>query len=64
MWSAGWDETCCWLGGDSCGLLVGMRLLSHPIQQTRQPPIQNEKYHCRIDTEGSSEDGHTVARNM
>jgi len=48
VWSAGWDETA----------------QSHPNQQTRQPPIQSEKYQCRIDTVSSPDDGHTVARNM
>ena len=37
---------------------------SHPNQQTRQPPIQSEKYQCRIDTVDSPDDGHIVARNM
>ena len=37
---------------------------SHPNQQNRQPPIQSEKYQCRIDTVSSADDGHTVARNM
>ena len=46
------------------GLLVGMRLESHPDQQTRQPPTQREKYQCRIDRVSSSDDGHIVARNM
>jgi len=32
--------------------------------QTRQPPIQNEKYQCRSDTVSSLDDGHIVARNM
>jgi len=32
--------------------------------QTRQPPIQSEKYQCHIDTVSSSDDGHRVARNM
>jgi len=32
--------------------------------QTRQPPIQSEKYQCRIDTASSPDDGHIVARNM
>jgi len=32
--------------------------------QTRQPPIQIEKYQCRIDTVSSPDDGHIVARNM
>ena len=34
------------------------------LQQTRQPPIQSEKYQCRIDTVSSPDDGHIVARNM
>jgi len=45
------------------GLLVGMKL-SHPNQQTRQPPILSERYQCRIETVSSSDDGHIVARNM
>jgi len=32
--------------------------------QTRQPPIQSEKYQCHIDTVNSPDDGHIVARNM
>jgi len=32
--------------------------------QTRQPPIQSEKYQCRIDRESSPDDGHIVGRNM
>jgi len=32
--------------------------------QTRQPPIQSEKYQCRTDTINSPDDGHTAARNM
>jgi len=32
--------------------------------QTRQPPIQSEKYKCRIDTVGSPNEEHIVARNM
>jgi len=43
------------------GLLVGIR---HPNQQTRQPPVQTEKYQCRIDTASSPDDVHIVARNM
>jgi len=31
--------------------------------QTRQPPIQSEKYQCRIDTVSSSDDGRIVVRN-
>jgi len=38
--------------------------LSALLQQTRQPPVQSEKYECRIDTVSSPDDGHTVARNM
>ena len=45
------------------GLLAGMTE-SHTNQQTRQPPMQNEKYQCRIDTVSSDDDGHIVARNM
>ena len=37
---------------------------THPNQQTRQPPIYNGKYQCRIDTVGSVDDGQLVARNM
>ena len=32
--------------------------------QTIQPPIQNEKYQCRLDTVSSADDGHIVARNV
>jgi len=32
--------------------------------QTRQSPIQSQKYQCRIDTVSSPDDGHIVARNM
>ena len=32
--------------------------------QTRQPPIENEKYHYRKDTVRSPDDGHIVDRNM
>jgi len=48
-------------------MLVGMRLVSsksHPNQHTRQPPIQSEKYQCRIDIVSSPDDGHIAARNM
>jgi len=34
------------------------------LQQTRQPPIQSEKYQCRIDTVSSPYVGHIVAQNM
>jgi len=34
------------------------------LQQTGQPPIQSEKYQCRIDTVSSPDDVHIVARNM
>jgi len=37
---------------------------THPNQQTRHPPIQSEKYQCRIDTVSSPDDGHVFARNM
>ena len=30
----------------------------------RQPPIQSEKYRCRIDTVSPPDDGHVVDRNM
>jgi len=34
-------------------------------QQTREPPIQSEKYQCHIDdTVSSPDDEHIVARNM
>jgi len=39
-----------------CGWLSGL--------QTRQPPIQSEKYQCRVDTVSSADCGHIVARNM
>jgi len=32
--------------------------------QTKQPPIQSEKYQCRIDTVSSPDDGQIFARNM
>jgi len=32
--------------------------------QTRQLPIQSEKYRCRIDTVISPDEGHIVTRNM
>jgi len=38
--------------------------LSGLMQQTRQPPIQSEKYQCRINTMNSPDDGHIVALNM
>jgi len=31
------------------------------MQQTRQPPIQSEKYQCRIDTVNSPDDGFIIA---
>ena len=37
---------------------------THHNQQTRQPPIQSEKYQCRIDAVSSLDNGHIVARNM
>ena len=42
------------------GLLVGVKL--QPADQT--PPIQSDKYKCRIGTVISPDDGHMVARNM
>jgi len=42
------------------GLLVGFSI--QPAGQT--PPIQSDKYRCRIDTVISPDDGHVVARNM
>jgi len=33
-----------------------------PADQT--PPIQSDKYQCRINTVISTDDGHMVARNM
>jgi len=41
-------------------LLAGMNF----SQQTEQPPIQNDKYQCRIDTVSSPDDGRIDARNM
>ena len=35
--------------------------LSGLLQQARQPPVQSEKYQCRIDTVSSPDDGHIVA---
>ena len=37
---------------------------SYPNQQTRQPPIQSEKYQCHVDTVRSHDEGHIVARTM
>jgi len=34
------------------------------LSQTRQPPIQSEKYQSRIDTVNSPDDEHIDARNM
>ena len=34
------------------------------LLQTKQAPIQSEKYQCRIDRVNSPDDGHIVARNM
>ena len=39
-------------------------LSSGSDQQTRQPSIQSDKYHYRIDTVSSPDDGHVIARNM
>jgi len=44
--------------------LVFFTLYGSAEKQTRQPPIQSEKYRCRIDTVSSPDDGHIVARNM
>jgi len=35
-----------------------------PILLTTEPPIQSEKYQCRIDIVSYPDDGHIVARNM
>jgi len=40
--------------------MVGISL--QPADQT--PPIQSDKYQCRIDTVIFPDDGHMVARNM
>ena len=69
VWSAGWDETVWCAGWDETVWCAGWDETpspssSHLSQQPRQPPIQNEKYHCRIDTVSSPDDGHLVARNM
>jgi len=45
---------CIW----SAGWVVSIQ----PADQT--PPIQSDKYQCRIDTVISPEDGHMDARNM
>jgi len=31
------------------------------LQQTRQPPIQSEKYRCGLDTGSSPKGGHVIA---
>jgi len=38
--------------------------LSGLLQQSRQPPIQSEKYQFRLDKVSSPDDRHIVARNM
>ena len=45
------------------GWLFGL-LVVHSNQQTRQPPIQSDKYQCRVDTVSSPDNGHIDARNM
>jgi len=53
------------------GLLVGWDYRDETIVSSQpadepptHPPIQSEKYQCRIDTVSSPDDGHIVARNM
>ena len=41
-------------------MMIGVKL--QPAHQ--MPPIQSDKYHRRIDTVISPDDGHMVARNM
>jgi len=79
VWSAGWSETptspcahhqekllylcdtgICYSVWVASRLLVGVKL--QPADQT--PPIQSDKYQCRIDTVISPDDGHMVARNI
>jgi len=69
---AGWAPWPIWTGGksrphrdsipDRPALSQSLYRLSYPAH--RQSPIQSEKYHCRIDTVNSPDDGHIVARNM
>jgi len=48
------------------GWLSGLQTRQPTVQsaQTSQPPIESEKYQCRIGTVSSPDDGHIVARNM
>jgi len=46
------------------GWLSGQQTRQPPILLSTEPPIQNEKYQCRIDTVSYPDDGHIVARNM
>ena len=43
---------------------VWVAVWSADWDETRQPPIQSEKYQCHIDTLSSPDYGHIVARNM
>ena len=43
---------------------VWVAVWSHSNQQTRQPPIQSEKFQYRIDTVSSPDDGHEVQINI
>jgi len=62
----GWVVVVSVLQAEACNMVVWSAGWdeSHPNQQTRQPPIQSEKYQCRIDTLSSPDDGHTDAQNM
>jgi len=40
------------------------RFSGQNYKQTRQPPIQSEKYKCRIVTVSYPDDGYIVAKNM
>ena len=46
------------------GWLSGLPVGIHSNRQTRQKPVQSDKYQCRIDTIISPDEGHTVARNI
>jgi len=39
-------------------------IISHPKQQTRQSPMQSEKYQCHIDAVSSPDDGHIVVSSQ
>ena len=54
------DTGICYSVWVASGLLVGVSL--QRADQT--PPIQSDKYQCRIDTVISPDDGRMVARNM